>query len=168
MLPGLVLTVGLLSQSLAGLVSTAPRNPTTPRFVNVGDDIVQSDTARPVPPHAACLPPPAPAAPEPQRVIVDVHVQNDAPDMAASEPEEVPLDQSAPYDQYAQYAGGVTYVPVVVHHASRRAARANPYAPYYPPIRTVRTVGRASPHPVMLPALPTVVLPPAPAASHPR
>lgn len=181
MLPGLVLTVGLLSQSLATLVSAAPRNPSTPRFVNIGDDIVQSDTARPVPPPAACLPPPAPAPPEPaapeaQRVIVDVQAPNEASDMPAAAPDDVPLDESVPY---SQYPGGVLYVPVVVHHASHRAAQANPYAPYYPPIRTVgappavrgsspQTVGRSSPqaagrsasHTVMLPSMPTVVLPP--------
>src|SRR5579862_9167283 len=107
MLPGLILTVGLISQSIAGLVST-PRNPDAPRFVNIGDEIVESSTARPVPPASVCAPATAAAAPaiEPTRVIVEVHVKDDESDgvPAAAEPE---ADQGIPFDQVY---GGIAFV----------------------------------------------------------
>jgi hypothetical protein len=171
MLPGLILTVGLISQSVASLVSTAPRDPATPRFVNIGDDIVQSSTARAVSPIAATTTasPPA-AALEPQRVIADVRVKNDQddePEMAASEPaeEDVPADQ---------LTGGVTFVPVVVRRTPRRAvAHAHPFTVRLSQAHTDNhpsrpTMMRPSFTTVMLPPFPTVLLPPAPAAQRPR
>ncbi len=168
MLPGLILTVGLISQSVASLVSTAPRDPGTPRFVNIGDDIVQSSTARAVAPIAsfATASQPAPT-PEPQRVIVDVYVQDDEPEMAASEPaaEEIPADQ---------FTGGVAFVPVVVRRTPHRtAAHAHPFTV---PLSHAHAVSRPSPPTmmrpsfttVMLPAFPTVLLPPSPASPRPR
>src|SRR5262245_10807377 len=91
MLPGLVLTVSLIAQSGAqsgaqtgapslGSLISAP-NPDAPRFVNIGDDIIQSRTAKPVPPDDVCAP--VPPVPVSEREIVLVPVRsNDASDAA--------------------------------------------------------------------------------------
>jgi hypothetical protein len=165
MLPGLILTVGLISQSIAGLVSTAPRNPDAPRFVNIGDDIVQSSTARPVPPASVCAPSasePAPAA-EPTRVIVDVRVREDESDAAPVDAEAEAAAQGIPFDQVY---GGVAFVPVSVRHRYRPIAR--PLGSFH---AQTHAAAHATPPPI-LPPFQTVMLPqlqplpPSPAPSH--
>lgn len=163
MLPGLLLTVGLVSQSFAGLVSATPRNPDAPRFVNIGDDIVESSTARPVPPASICASAasaPAPAA-EPTRVIVEVHVTPATDDEAEGAPPDAEADanQGIPFDQVY---GGITFVPVSVRRAYRPIARPLGFAhsqrrltahavrpPLLPPFQTVRLPQL---QPVMLPS----------------
>jgi hypothetical protein len=152
MLPGLILTVGLISQSIAGLVSTAPRNPDAPRFVNIGDAIVESSTARPVPPASVCAPvdsAPAPAV-EPAHVIVYDHVRDDESDA-------VPADaapdttQGIPLDQVY---GGIAFVPVSLRHAHRPIAR-----PLGSAHAQMHQTAHATPPP-LLPPFQTVMLPP--------
>ncbi|HEX4568130.1 MAG TPA: hypothetical protein VH138_15955 [Vicinamibacterales bacterium] len=149
MLPGLILTVGLISQSIAGLVS-APRNPDAPRFVNIGEDIVESSTARPVPPASVCAPDVSASAPavEPVRVIVEVHVKDDESDGVPADVAEA--DQGIPYDQMY---GGIAFVPVSVRRGHRPIAR---------PLGSVHSQMHVAAHsapPPLLPPFQTVMLP---------
>ena len=143
MLPGLVLTVGLVAQSLAGLVSMAPRNADAPRFVNIGNDIIESKTAKPVAPIGECTPaPPAPTVVvEPQYILVPEQVE-DVPEASPSD------DQSAvaPID-------GVPFFPVVVGAFPRHPHRA-------PPSAARPQIARMSSQGVLLPNFRTVLLPP--------
>src|SRR5579872_7305087 len=157
MLPGLVLTVGLVAQSIGALVSPAARNPEAPRFVNIGDDIIQSATAAPIAPAAACAPI-APAAPiaVPDYVVVPA-ATDDAEEVAPVTEEQRGDEGVETYSVFPIAAGPFLRRP---HprphhgvHASLHAARMPQMA--HAPIQHV-----------MLPSFPTVHLPATFAPSH--
>jgi hypothetical protein len=153
MLPGLVLTVGLVAQSIGAMVTPANRNPDAPRFVNIGDDIIQSSTAKPIAPAGTCAPV---AAEPPATVVVHEYVIVQAPPEDAEDP---PATTEEP-----QVANGVepfTVYPFTVTPFSRRPPvrlHPHPVARHVPqPLQIQRTL-----QPVLLPSMPTVLLPPTP------
>ena len=151
MLPGLVLTVGLVAQSIGGLVTPAARNPNAPRFVNIGDDIIQSATARPIAPAASY----APVAPEPPLVVREDVRAEAPPDDAA---DVAPLRAEQPLNDGVEV---VTVFPVTgLRFPGRPHARPHAHAATHHAVRP--QVGHMPPQQVMLPPHPTVLLPPLP------
>jgi hypothetical protein len=148
MLPGLVLTVGLIAQSIgtpgvAALISPVARNPHAPRFVNIGDSIIESKTAKPVAPAAACVPAPAPTQIV-QREIIYVPVP------AAEAPDEPPPSVDPRLDDST---GGLLFFPTAVS-PFRSGMHPHPHSSPRAPSPLMR------PQTVMLPPFPTVLLPP--------
>lgn len=143
MLPGLVLTVGLLAQSLASLVPATPPNTHARRFVNIGDTIVESATAKPVAPEGVC----APVAPVPPPTIVERRVIVQAPPAGMSD---ATPDEAQRIDSDL---AGLPFLPVGVAPFSPRFHSHPHGAPRAP--TSVR-----SPSTVLLPPFPTVLLPP--------
>src|SRR5579859_431240 len=127
MLPGLVLTVGLVAQSIGALVSPAARNPEAPRFVNIGDDIIQSATATPIAPAAACVPiAPAPPIVVHDYVLVPAAI-DDAEDVAPVSAEQ-PGDEGVEAYSVFPIAGGPFFRrphprPHLSGHGALHAAR---------------------------------------------
>jgi len=150
MLPGLVLTVGLVAQSIAGLLAPAARNPDAPRFVNIGDDIIQSATAKPVAPARSYTP----VADEPSAAVrEDVRVEAPPDDQA----DVAPMRQEQPLDVGVE---AVTVFPVAGFQFPGRL-RPRPHA-HAAAHHAVRPQAHMAPQQVMLPPHPTVLLPPFP------
>lgn len=185
MIPGLILTVGLVAQSFAGLVSSTPRNPDVPRFVNIGDEIIQSATAQPVASPTLLAPDAAPAcdatsasdavsptdgSPSPSDASADDTEMTDVPavEPVIIEPVVVIAGpsmhrfRSRPRPQARARASAVN----AVNDAFRSATRNNSLPTVLlPPMPTVMLPPRPT---VMLPPLPTVVLPPSVTQSRSR
>jgi hypothetical protein len=151
MLPGLVLTAALLAQSagtpsLAALAHRAPHDSRTPRFVNIGDRIIQSSTAEPVAPAAVCVPAAAPVSTQSvEREVVVLPV-------AVSETAEPPVETvQQPVDELS----GLLFFPAA---ASVFPSRTHPHVHSRP----APEGSGARTHAVTLPPFPTVLLPPFP------
>src|SRR5215471_3728389 len=162
MLPGLVLTFGLLAQSIGSLVTPAARNPAAPRFVNIGDDIIQSATATPIAPAGVCLPAlsgvegPHPSdvqGPEPPVVVREVDV--------AQAPATEDTADVVPVSEEQHFGYGVEPITVFYPRFHRRPVPHHDLAHHDPPHHVPRP--QTTPlTPVMLPPFPTVLLPPQP------
>ena len=151
MLPGLVLTVGLVAQSIAALVTPAPRNPDAPRFVNIGDAIIQSATAKPVAPAGSY----APVTAEPSLAMREDVAAEAPPDDVS---DAVPMRQEQPLDDGVE---AVTVFPVTaLRFPGRPHARPHAHAAVDHAVRPQTT--QTAPQQVMLPPQPTVLLPPFP------
>jgi hypothetical protein len=165
MLPGLVLTIGLVSQSIGALVSPAARNPDAPRFVNIGDDIIQSATAKPIAPPGV-YPPVAPVEPivVHEYVVVQQPV-DDASDVAPVS-EEQRIDDGV--EAFTVFPGAGRHFPRRVH-PHPRPHQASHQAPRPQMVHMPAQQVMLPPFPsVLLPPFPSVLLPPAVTPQRPR
>jgi hypothetical protein len=147
MLPGLVLTFGLVAQSIGALVTPAARNPDAPRFVNIGDDIIQSATAEPIAPAGVFVP----AVPQPPIAVREVVV------VQAPPPEDTADATPVTEEQHFDY--GVEPITVFYPRFHRHPVMHHDRAPRH--LARPQTVHTPL-QPVMLPPFPTVLLPPQP------